>query len=87
MKRVNMAEARARFPELVKRVSAGETVVVGRYGVPVAVVISYERFQEMEEDLDDLRTMVEAEIELRRTGKKGRKLRDVVANEALIANK
>ena len=85
MKRVNMAEARARFPELVKRVAEGETVVVGRYGVPVAVVIAYDKYLELEEDLEDLKSMVETEVELRRSGKKGRRLRDIVASKASVA--
>ncbi len=58
MKKVSMAVARARFPEVVKAVEGGETVVVGRYGHPVAVIVSFERFEQMEEDLDDLKAML-----------------------------
>lgn len=79
MKRTNMAEARAKFPELIRRVTEGETVVVGRYGVPVAVVLSYKKFEEMEEDLEDLRAVLEAELEAKHSGGKGRTIDQVLS--------
>lgn len=79
MKKLNMADARARFPELIKRVQDGESVAIGKYGTPVAVVLSYEKFQEMEEDLDDLRAALQAVLEARRNQESGRTLEEVMA--------
>lgn len=81
MKRINMAEARAKFPALVKKVLEGETVVIGRYGAPVAVMLSYEKFLEMEEDLEDLRSALEAVMEQKRTKKRGRTLQEVLSDK------
>ena len=86
LKKINMADARARFPELIRKVEEGETVVVGRYGTPVAVVLSYEKFDQMEEDIDDLRAMLEAEIEMRRSGVTGRTLEEVLADKVAPVN-
>jgi prevent-host-death family protein len=40
---VGTYEAKTRLPELLKRVEAGETVVITRRGKPVARIISAER--------------------------------------------
>ncbi|GEM_PF-5777698 len=79
MKKVSMAVARARFPEVVKAAEDGETVVVGRYGHPVAVVLSFERFEQMEEDIEDLKAMLRMELEIARTGERGPTLEEVMA--------
>lgn len=81
MRRINMAEARAKFPELVRQVAGGETVVVGRYGAPIAVVLSFEKFQEMEEDLEDLRAALEAVMEHQQPQKHGRTLDEVLSDK------
>jgi prevent-host-death family protein len=56
--KVNMAKARARFPEIVKLVEDGAIVRVDRYSKPVAVILSFEKFEEIEEDLEDLKAVV-----------------------------
>ena len=83
--KANIAVARARFPELIRKVEEGETVVIGRYGTPVAVVLSYEKFLEMEEDIEDLRGALEAVMEQRRTGEVGRTLDEVLSDSGVAA--
>lgn len=83
MKKLNMAEARAKFPELIKRIQEGESVVIGRYGTPVAVVLSYEKFQEMEEDLEDLHSALRAVLEARTEQTPGRTLDEIMADSAV----
>ena len=39
---LNIAEAKAKFSELVERAASGETIVIARAGVPVAKLIAYE---------------------------------------------
>lgn len=39
MKRMSVSEARARLPEVLDRVAAGEEITITRHGVPAAVVL------------------------------------------------
>jgi prevent-host-death family protein len=78
-KKVNMAIARARFPELIKKVEAGEVAVVGRYGRPVAVILSFEKFREMEEDIEDLKAVIQMEREIAQNGITGPTLDEYLA--------
>jgi len=87
MKKINMAQARAKFPELIKRVQEGESVVVGRYSMPVAVIVSYEKFVEMEEDLEDLHSALRAVLEARAEQKPGRTLDEVMADSAVSSKR
>lgn len=77
-KLVNIAQARAQFPQVVKQVMGGERIVIGRYGVPVAVLLSYETYLEMQEDIEDLGDALEAEIEFGKSGRKGIPLDEVL---------
>lgn len=77
-KLVNIAQARAQFPQIVKQVGAGERIVIGRYGVPVAVLLSYETYLEMQEDIEDLRDAWEAWEEFQKSGGKGIPLDEVL---------
>ena len=42
---LNIHEAKTHFSKLLERVSAGEDVVIARAGVPIAVVMSIERYR------------------------------------------
>ncbi len=42
VERVSVTEARKHLPELLRRVAAGERVVITRYGAPVAILRDYE---------------------------------------------
>ncbi len=77
--KVNMAKARARFPEIVKLAEDGAIVRVDRYTKPAAVIISWERFQEMEEDIEDLKAVLEMNREIAEHGITGGTLEEVMA--------
>jgi prevent-host-death family protein len=50
-------EARTRWRELLDTTAAGEAdVVITRYGKPVSVVIDYEDYLALQDELDDLRS-------------------------------
>ena len=53
-------EARQQWRNLLDDVGAGEDVVIERYTKPVAALISYENFIELQEKLDDLRAARQA---------------------------
>lgn len=44
--KVGVAEAKANFSDLLRRVSAGETIVVEKRGAPVAVLRAYQASDE-----------------------------------------
>lgn len=51
MKRVQIAEAKARFSALVERVEAGEEIVIARRGKPVARLVPEPRTRETAADV------------------------------------
>jgi len=51
--KINVSEARARLPEVIDTAQT-EAVIVQRHGKPVAVVISYERYDELMNALEDI---------------------------------
>jgi prevent-host-death family protein len=46
-------EARNRWRDMLDIVDAGGEVVIQRYNKPVAVLISYELFEELQEEIDE----------------------------------
>lgn len=44
---MSATEARVHFGELMRRTKAGETITITRRGKPVAVAMSYARYQEL----------------------------------------
>lgn len=48
MCRTSVYEARNNFSNLVKMAEEGEPVAIERYGKPVAVIISYDEYEEYE---------------------------------------
>lgn len=52
---INSREARSNFRSLLDRVLVGADVVIERNGKPVAVLIPAEDYQDILDDLDDLR--------------------------------
>jgi prevent-host-death family protein len=62
---VNVREARARLRDLLDRILSGETdFVIERNGKPVAALIPIGDFEELQEELDDLRAARRAGIAL-----------------------
>jgi len=41
---ISLSEARARLPELLDRVAAGESVTISRYGKPVVDLVDHDRW-------------------------------------------
>lgn len=42
MRKVNIAEAKARLPELVERAAAGEEIILARHGKPKARLVAFD---------------------------------------------
>lgn len=61
---ISSDQARAKWREVLDTAVAGENVVIERYGKPVAAIIPYQDFRELEEMLEDLRDIREARIAL-----------------------
>ncbi len=49
-------DARKRWRDILDAASAGEDIVIERYGKPTAAVIPFADFQALLDELDDLRT-------------------------------
>ncbi len=80
-------KARARWRDVIDAAVAGENVIIERYGKPAAAIIPYQDFLELEEMLEDLRDIREAQIALdewRRDPSTARPWEDVKAD--LIAD-
>jgi prevent-host-death family protein len=43
--KVSISEAKANFPQLVRRAAAGEEIVITKFGKPMAVLVPYESAQ------------------------------------------
>ncbi|HIP70962.1 MAG TPA: type II toxin-antitoxin system prevent-host-death family antitoxin [Anaerolineae bacterium] len=57
-------KARTRWRHVIDAAVAGENVIIERYGKPAAAVIPYQDFLELEEMLEDLHDIREAQIAL-----------------------
>jgi prevent-host-death family protein len=55
IKVLSSKQARARWRDIMDVASAGEAVVIKRYGKPTAAVIPFEDYQNLQDELDDLR--------------------------------
>ena len=80
-------KARARWRDVIDAAVAGENVIIERYGKPAAAIIPYQDFLELEEMLEDLHDIREAQIALdewRRDPSTARPWEDVKAD--LIAD-
>jgi len=74
---MNITTARARLTSLVQEAFMDQKrTLIGKHGVPMAALLSVAEYQELLEDLEDLRDMFQAEQEYRRTG--GKDFEDVV---------
>ena len=60
VKVLSSKEARARWRNIIDVASAGEDVVIKRYGKPTAAVIPFEDYLNLQEELDELRTARQA---------------------------
>ena len=74
---VNITAARARLTRLVQEVFLErKRILIGKHGVPMAALLPIAEYEELLQDLEDLRAMQQAEAEYRRTG--GKRLEEVV---------
>ena len=64
---INSREARIKWRDLLDKVYAGSSdVVIERNGKPVAVLILVEDYEELKDELDDLRSARRDEVSTRR---------------------
>ncbi len=61
---ISSDQARAKWRDVIDAAVAGENVIIERYGKPAAAVIPYQDFLELEEMLEDLHDIREAQIAL-----------------------
>ena len=74
---LNITAARSRLTSLVQEAFLGQKrTLIGKHGVPMAALLSIKEYEELLQDLEDLRDMLQAEQEYRRTG--GKDFEDVV---------
>ena len=74
---VNITAARARLTRLVQEAFLErKRILIGKHGVPMAALLPIAEYEELLQDLEDLRAMQQAEAEYRRTG--GKRLEEVV---------
>lgn len=74
---LNITAARARLTSLVQEAYLEQKrTLIGKHGVPMAALLPIREYEELLQDLEDLRDMLQAEQEFRHTG--GRDFEDVV---------
>jgi prevent-host-death family protein len=74
---LNITAARARLTSLVQEAYLEQKrTLIGKHGVPMAALLPIREYEELLQDLEDLRDLLQAEQEFRRTG--GRDFEDVV---------
>jgi prevent-host-death family protein len=68
---LNITAARARLTSLVQEAFLQQKrTLIGKHGVPMAALLPIKEYEELLQDLEDLRDMLQAEQEYRRTGGK-----------------
>lgn len=68
---LNITAARARLTTLVQEAFLDQKrTLIGKHGVPMAALLPIRQYEELLQDLEDLRDMLQAEQEYRRTGGK-----------------
>ena len=74
---LNITTARARFTRLVQEAFVErKRILIGKGGVPMAALLPIVEYEELLQELEDLRDMQEAEAEYRRAG--GKNLEEIV---------
>ncbi|MCI0371151.1 MAG: type II toxin-antitoxin system Phd/YefM family antitoxin [candidate division NC10 bacterium] len=74
---LNITAARARLTRLVQEAFLDrKRILIAKHGIPMAALLPIAEYEELLQDLEDLRDMQEAEADYRRTG--GKKLEEVV---------
>jgi prevent-host-death family protein len=74
---LDITAARARLTRLVQEAFVErKRVLIGKRGVPMAALLPIVEYEELLQDLEDLRDMQEAEVEYGRSG--GEKLEEAV---------
>lgn len=74
---LNITAARSRLTSLVQEAFLEQKrTLIGKHGVPMAALLPIREYEELLQDLEDLRDMLQAEQEYRRTG--GKDFQEVV---------
>ena len=74
---LDITAARARLTRLVQEAFLErKRILIGKHGVPMAALLPIAEYEELLQDLEDLRDMQEAEVDYGRSG--GKKLEEVV---------
>jgi prevent-host-death family protein len=74
---LNITAARSRLTSLVQEAFLEQKrTLIGKHGVPMAALLPIREYEELLQDLEDLRDMLQAEQEYGRTG--GKDFEDVV---------
>ncbi len=74
---LNITAARARLTQLVQEAFLErKRILIGKHGIPMVALLPIAEYEELLQDLEDLRDMQQAEAEYRRTG--GKRLEEVV---------
>ncbi|MFQ5801639.1 MAG: type II toxin-antitoxin system prevent-host-death family antitoxin [Candidatus Methylomirabilales bacterium] len=78
-KMMNITEARSKLTKLVRDAfMERKRIFIGKHGIPMAALLPIAEYEEILQDLEDLRDMHDAEIEYLRRG--GRDFEEVVKN-------
>jgi antitoxin Phd len=70
MTNMSISQAREQLPAVIELCQT-EAVILERYGKPQAVIISYERYDELMtalEDIEDLEAIAEIEADIKKNG-------------------
>lgn len=68
---LNISAARSRLTSRVQEAFLEQKrTLIGKHGVPMAALLPIREYEELLQDLEDLRDMLQAEQEYRRTGGK-----------------
>jgi len=77
-KTTKITEARSKLTQLVREAfMERKRILIGKHGIPMAALLPIAEYEELLQDLEDLRDMHEAEIEYRRT--RGRDFEEVMS--------
>ena len=63
MKKVSVFELRSNLAKFMKEAYLGNQFILNRNGIPIAVLMGVNEYQQLREDFEDLQDMLEAVIE------------------------
>ena len=63
LKKVGVFELRSNLAQFMKEAYLGNQFILNRNGIPIAVLIGVNEYQQLREDFEDIKDMLEAVIE------------------------